>query len=104
MNFFISYDISDDKRRTRLSNLLLQSGCQRVQKSVFFASDFGRSEMLRLKTRIETLLTVRYTEGGTPDDSVLYIPLDNDALEEVIWQGQKEKWIGLIKKDNSKFF
>ena len=88
----------------RLSNLLLQSGCQRVQKSVFFASDFGRHEMLRLKSRIEKLLTVQYTEGVSLDDSVLYIPLDNDALADVVWQGEKEKWIGLIKKDNLKFF
>ena len=103
MNFFVCYDISDDKRRLRLSNLLLRSGCKRVQKSVFFAPDFGRHEMLRLKNNIEKLLNQQYTEGASPDDSVLYIPLDNDALNAVVWQGEKAAWDNLWKKDNEKF-
>ena len=103
MNFFICYDISDDKRRLRLSNLLLRSGCQRVQKSVFIAPNFGRHEMLRLKSTLERLLNVQYTEGVSPDDSVLYIPLDNDAVRDVLWQGNKETWENIWKKDVGKF-
>ena len=104
MHFFICYDISDDKRRLRLSKLLLRTGCQRVQKSVFMASDFDRREMLRLKSTIEKLLNVQYTEGSSLDDSVLYIPLDNDAVGDVLWQGNKDLWNNLWKKENSKVF
>lgn len=103
MNFFICYDISDDKRRLRLSKLLLRSGCQRVQKSVFVATDFERIEMLRLKNKVERLLNVLITEGSTLDDSVLYIPLDNDAVKDVVWQGNRFKWENLWKKDYGKF-
>ena len=103
MNFFICYDISDDKRRLRLSKLLLRSGCQRVQKSVFVATDFERIEMLRLKNKVERLLNVLITEGSTLDDSVLYIPLDNDAVKDVVWQGNRHKWENLWKKEDGKF-
>jgi CRISPR-associated protein Cas2 len=104
MNFFVCYDISDDKRRGHLSKLLLREGCKRVQKSVFVAPNFERKEMLQLKTLVERLLTHQYTEGASSDDSVLYIPLDNDAVPNVVWQGKKETWINLWKKDSGKLF
>jgi CRISPR/Cas system-associated endoribonuclease Cas2 len=63
MNFFICYDISDDKRRLHLSKLLQRKGCKRIQKSVCIAIDFERSEMLHLKNHVDTLLNKRYTEG-----------------------------------------
>ena len=104
MNFFVCYDISDDKRRLHLSKLLLRTGCRRVQKSVFIATDFERKEMLLLKTKVEKLLNVRYTEGSSKTDSILYIPLDNDAIPNVVWQGNAEIWLNLWKKDKGKFF
>ena len=103
MNFFICYDISDDKRRLRLSKLLLRLGCERVQKSVFVAADFDRIEMLQLKSKIERLLNMLYTEGVSADDSVLYIPLDNDAVKGVVWQGNESVWLNIWKKDRGKF-
>ena len=131
MNFFICYDISDDKLRLRLSKLLLRSGCVRVQKSVFVATDFERAEMLRLKIKVERLvcfvprngnvlgapasgaLSLRDLEavtasgvrqsGASPNDSVLYIPLDNDAVKDVVWQGNKHQWENLWKKEDGKF-
>ena len=103
MNFFICYDISDDKRRLRLSKLLERDGCKRVQKSVFVAPDFERGEMLRLKTKIEKLLNIQYIENTSPDDSVMYIPLDSDAVKDVVWQGNKIIWEDLWGK-KSKFF
>ena len=112
MNFFVCYDISDDKRRLRLSKLLLREGCKRVQKSVFIAPDFSRAEMLRLKTKVEQLLHIKYTDGTSRDsregvsleDSVLYIPLENDAVKDVVWEGNKETWTNLWKKDLGKLF
>ena len=104
MNFFICYDISDDKRRLHLAKLLLRTGCKRVQKSVFIAIDFERSEMLHLKTHVDTLLNKRYTEGVSLEDSVLYIPLDNDAVKNVVWEGNSTKWTELWKKKQGIFF
>jgi CRISPR-associated protein Cas2 len=104
MNFFICYDISDDKRRLHLSKLLQRKGCKRIQKSVFIAIDFERSEMLHLKTQVDTLLNKRYTEGVSVDDSVLYIPLDNDAVKTVVWEGNPTKWTELWEKKQGIFF
>ncbi len=111
MNFFICYDISDDKRRGHLAKLLLRTGCRRVQKSVFVAIDFERREMLLLKTKVEKLLNGRYpqerrdvpTEESSLTDSLLYIPLDNDAVKDVLWQGIDNDWKELWKKDRVKF-
>jgi CRISPR-associated protein Cas2 len=104
MSFFICYDISDDKRRLHLSKLLQRKGCKRIQKSVFTAIDFERTEMLYLKIQVNTLLNKRYTEGATLDDSVLYIPLDNDAVKNVVWEGNYTKWTDLWKKSREYFF
>ena len=103
MNFFICYDISDDKRRLHLSKLLLRTGCKRVQKSVFIAIGFERKEMLSLKTKAHKLLNTTYTEGASFNDSILYIPLDNDAVKDVLWQGQPTTWNNLWKKETGKF-
>jgi CRISPR-associated endonuclease Cas2 len=103
LNFFVCYDISDDKRRLHLSKLLQRTGCRRVQKSVFVAIDFERREMLTLKTKVEKLLNTRYTEGSSLTDSLLFIPLDNDAVKDVLWEGQQETWTNLWKKDSVKF-
>ena len=37
MLYFIMYDIRNNKIRTLISKYLLKKGCQRVQKSIFFA-------------------------------------------------------------------
>ena len=64
---------------------------------------FERAEMLRLKAKIDKLLTVQYTEGVAAEDSLLYIPLDNDAVKDVLWQGRAEEWTFLWKKGHLKF-
>ncbi len=102
MNFFICYDISDDKRRLHLSKLLLRTGCKRTQKSVFVAIGFERKEMLSLKNKIDKLLNTIYTEGASAADSLLYIPLDNDAVKDVLWQGTPTTWENLWKKETGK--
>ena len=105
MNFFICYDITEDKRRTRLARLLEREGCKRVQKSVFFAANFERSEMLRLKTKVDKLFKPPQGQSNESDnimDSVMYVPLENDYVAEVVWQGNTEGWCALLEKIHGK--
>lgn len=74
MNYFVSYDIRDDRRRTRLSQLLLRRGGQRVQKSVFFIQDFDRPALEALLAAAARLLAA----SPHPADSLLCIPADRE--------------------------
>lgn len=56
MRYVIVYDVADDGKRTRLSNMLQDYG-ERVQKSVFEA-DLKKEEMLAIVARGEKLIDV----------------------------------------------
>jgi len=66
----ISYDISDDKRRTRVFELLLGNG-DHVQYSVFLA-DLLQRELIVLKARLSDIINVR-------EDQVLFIDLGKET-------------------------
>ncbi len=80
-NYLISYDISDTKLRSRLSKTLLQSGCIRVQKSVFFAPDFKTEELKTLRKTLTDLLRNKVGDA----DSLLCITIDKQSLRRMIW-------------------
>lgn len=65
-HYLVSYDISDDKRRNKLFNLLEGEG-DRVQYSVFFC-DCNAMELARLRARIAEIIHHR-------DDQVLLLDL-----------------------------
>jgi len=78
--YAISYDISDDKRRTRVFELLLGNG-DHVQFSVFLA-DLSQRELIVLRTKLLQIINER-------EDQVLIIDLGKetrslDASLEVI--------------------
>lgn len=78
--YVISYDISDDKRRTRVFELLLGNG-DHVQFSVFLA-DLSQRELIVLRTKLLQIINER-------EDQVLIIDLGKetrslDASLEVI--------------------
>lgn len=52
--YVISYDVSDDKRRTQLFNLLSGNG-DRIQYSVFLAELTG-SELIRLRGKVGSII------------------------------------------------
>ncbi len=82
-NYLISYDLADDRLRTRAAKLLLRHGCKRLQKSVFFGPGFSVRELGRLRTALHRLL-----DGKTADsDSVLCFPVSQNRLPEVLWEG-----------------
>lgn len=68
--YVISYDIADDKRRTRVFELLLGYG-DHVQYSVFL-SDLSRRELILLRSRLLELINER-------DDQVLVIDLGKET-------------------------
>ena len=74
MNYFVSYDIRSDRRRTRLSQLLLRHGGRRIQKSVFFIQDFDRPALEALLGAAGQLLA----PSTHPADSLLCIPADRE--------------------------
>lgn len=56
-HFLLTYDISDDKRRTKVFKILLGAG-DNVQYSVFLC-DLDARELAALRTRIRPLLHAR---------------------------------------------
>lgn len=77
--WMVAYDISDDRIRSRVSEILLDNGGERVQYSVFECRLNGDGfERLRglLNTEIEG------------DDSVRWYPLCSWCKKEIIIQGE----------------
>ncbi len=68
--YVISYDISDDKRRTRVFELLLGNG-DHVQFSVFLA-DLSQRELILLRTKLLQIINER-------EDQVLIIDLGKET-------------------------
>lgn len=81
-SFFLSYDIADDRLRTRLAKLLEKHGCKRLQKSVFLAPNFEPKEVQALRKACERLLQHR-----APGDSLLCIPATRQYLPDLVWEG-----------------
>lgn len=83
-SYFISYDISQDRLRDKLAKLLMQKGCKRVQKSVFFVPSYSAKELKDLKVNVAKCL-----KGNLdPQDSVLCIPVTQSRLPDLVWEGQ----------------
>lgn len=99
MNYFICYDISDDKIRTRLSKMLEREGLHRVQKSIFFAKGFKPWEINAVATKI-ALLTQETGEG----DSVLLLPIERDQLASLILIGENEAIDKVLNAPPIRFF
>jgi CRISPR-associated endonuclease Cas2 len=91
MNFILSYDISNDRKRTRLAQLLLEQGCVRLQKSVFWGSDFSPKRLNTLRQKVQK----RLEKDPDPNDSVLYVPIEQDYIGQMVWCGAADlvaKW------------
>ena len=81
--YIVAYDISDDKRRTRVSKRLESFG-DRLQYSVF-TCDLNDRERIDLSTSLETLINQR-------EDQVIFVslgPADGNAPQRVLALGRK---------------
>jgi len=97
-NYLISYDISDDRLRTRAAKLLERRGCKRLQKSVFFAPRYSARELRDLRAELRQLLK----QGKVETDSVLCVPVSQKLLEQLLWEGDQKFFDNLMKKHLSK--
>ncbi len=99
MNYFICYDISNDRIRTRVAKALERLGLYRVQKSVFFAKNFKPYEIHKVCTKLELLMEER--EEG---DGLLLLPVEGDQLANLILVGENEALEKLLGEPPIRFF
>lgn len=83
-SYFLCYDIAEDALREKLAKLLLQKGCRRAQKSVFFAPNYSAKELAALKQAVHRLLAGRLG----PEESVLCVPVTKSRLASLLIEGE----------------
>ena len=83
MHYIISYDISDDKLRLKISKLLLASGCFRLQKSVFIAPNFPTKQIKLLK---QDVLKMLHCPAQRDTDSILCFRITPKQVPGIWWQ------------------
>lgn len=71
----VSYDISDNKLRTRFSKMLEKNGAVRLQLSVYEIN-----HTVRHLTNIRLLIDNEYSKKFAPTDSVIIINVDNEKV------------------------
>lgn len=98
MLYFVMYDIENNKVRTLISKYLIKKGCQRVQKSIFFAES-KRSIYNEIK---KDLLEVQ--ESYENNDSIFLIPVSTDQLSAMKIIGQNVDFDIVIKNKNTLFY
>jgi CRISPR-associated endonuclease Cas2 len=92
INVIISYDISNNRLRKQVSDLLLREGCVRVQKSVFWAADFESKEHKALREQLISLL--QKSKERVPSDSIIALKVEHDHSADALWwdeAGEVEK-------------
>lgn len=83
MRYLISYDISEDRLRTRLAKYLRQQGCQRLQKSVFLSPIYPTKEWKRVLQGLQTLVQSTLL----PTDSMVCVAVHHQDLEQAVVLG-----------------
>jgi len=98
MLYFIMYDIQNNKIRTLISKHLLKKGCQRVQKSIFFAE----SERKVYNEIVNDLKHIQ--EAYENEDSIFFVPVSSDQLRAMKMIGQNIDFDIIAKNKNTLFF
>jgi CRISPR-associated protein Cas2 len=88
-HYILSYDISSNKLRTALAKLLLKSGCERIQKSVFLAPNFEPEQMLKLKKEVGLFLQTNHSYVSS--DSIVCFPIKNTDIADMVWNGETKE-------------
>jgi len=98
MLYFIMYDIENNKVRTLIAKYLINKGCQRVQKSIFFA-ETKRSVYNEIK---KDLVEVQHTYEN--NDSIFLVPISTDQLRAMKVIGQNINFDLITGSTNTLFF
>jgi CRISPR-associated endonuclease Cas2 len=98
MNYFILYDIQNNKVRTQISKYLEQNECIRVQKSVFIAN----SSHKKFDEIWNTLQEINsYYEN---QDSIILIPINVSDMRSMKLIGQNIDIKVIVDPPNTLFF
>ena len=76
MHYVICYDLENDRLREKVAKVLQRHGCNRVQKSVFFAANMNTKHLEKLKSAALGLFTKCKL---SPQDTLLFIPLPDEC-------------------------
>ncbi|MCF6357976.1 MAG: CRISPR-associated endonuclease Cas2 [Draconibacterium sp.] len=98
MLYFIMYDIENNKIRTLIAKYLIKKGCQRVQKSIFFAES-PRDVYNQI---VSDLKEVQETYEN--NDSIFFVPVSTDQLRAMKILGQNIDFDIIAKNRNTLFF
>jgi len=98
MLYFIMYDIQNNKIRTLISKYLIKKGCQRVQKSIFFAE----SPRKNYNDIVSDLKQIQKTYEN--EDSIFFVPVSTDQLRAMKMIGQNIDFDIVAKNKNTLFF
>lgn len=71
----ISYDIGNDKLRSRFSKMLIKNGAIRLQYSVYEINNTNRV-IDNIKVKVESIFAKKFTAA----DSVLVFDVSNDSI------------------------
>lgn len=97
MNYFIMYDIENNKVRTLVANYLLSKGCIRVQKSVYLChSNFQKFNEIK-----KTLAEIN--EVYDNKDSIILIPINISDARSMKLIGQNVNIDQIVDPPNTVF-
>jgi CRISPR-associated protein Cas2 len=99
MDYFIAYDISDDRLRTRLAKDLERRGFHRLQQSVFFIREPKEGEWREAKAALRA-----WMEESEEGDSLAIIPTEDSRTGGVEVLGEKPEFQRLLEQRKSWFF
>lgn len=98
MNYFIFYDITDNKIRKLIADYLLSKGCVRIQKSVYLC----HSNHKKFNEIKQTLVDIN--EAYANADSIIMIPVNISDARSMKLIGQNVNIEQIIDPPNTIFF
>ena len=96
--FFVMYDIENNKVRTHIAKYLIKKGCVRIQKSVYLA-ELKRDQYKEIHQTIKEVQEIYEN-----DDSILFVPIQHNALSSMKIIGQKIEFDFIQDNKTTQFF
>ncbi|WP_339001256.1 CRISPR-associated endonuclease Cas2 [Fusobacterium animalis] len=84
MNYLLSYDISDDKSRKRVSDYLVEKGFFRIQNSVFL----GEIHITKIGDILENICLL----VDEDEDSIFCVPINKEDYENIFNFGKNKDY------------
>ena len=82
MNYLLSYDISNDKSRKRVSDYLIEKGFLRIQNSVFL----GEIHITKIDDILENICLI------VDEDSIFCVPINKEDYENIFNFGKNKDY------------